>query len=106
MHDHLDAAAIRSKEEIEWLLKVEKSPATLNMRYCIDCKNTIGQVDRPNTNLASEMWVPSQKDIYDAISALSRLGIRAQGDNLHKLLPLSKCAGYFQVPFSIKNGLI
>lgn len=58
MHEHLDAAAIRSKEEIEWLLKVEKSPATLNMRYCIDCKNTIGQVDRTLISLRRCGYLP------------------------------------------------
>ncbi|KIM52913.1 hypothetical protein SCLCIDRAFT_1223308 [Scleroderma citrinum Foug A] len=80
MCDHLDAAAIRSKVEIEWPLK-----------------------GRHNTNLASEMWVPSQKDVYDAISALSRLGIRAQHDDLHKLLPLNLMEAALGI---WRNGLI
>jgi len=123
MHDHLDAAAVRSKEKIEWLLKLEQSPATLNTHYYLDYKNKFlahYRACRHNTNLASEMWVPSQKDVYDAISALSKLGIRAQRDDLHKLLPsdpmeaalgiMASVRGYFQgtscTPFLNKNDLI
>ena len=109
MHDHLDAAAIRSKEKIEWLLKVEKSPATLNTHYYLDYKNKFlahYKASRHNTNLAAGMWVPPENDVLAAIFALSRLRIRAQRDDLHRLLPsdpmeaalgiMASVRGYFQ----------
>ena len=114
MHDHLDAAATRSKERIEWLLKLEQSPATLNKHYYFDYKNkflSYYRSCRHNDTLAEEMsQVPrynyTSDPVQDAISALRKLGIDAQRDDLHKLLPsdpmepalgiMASVRGYFQ----------
>ncbi|KAL4066183.1 P-loop containing nucleoside triphosphate hydrolase protein [Scleroderma citrinum] len=112
MYDHLEAAANRSKEKIDWLLKVEQSPATLNTLYYLDYKNKFlahYKACRHNDKLPSEMWLPSQKDANDAIFALSRLGIHVQRNDLSKLLPsdpmeaalgiMASVRGYFQVVY-------
>ena len=114
MHDHLDAAAVRSKEKIEWLLKLEQSPATLNTHYYLDYKNkflSYYRSCRHNATLAEQMSeghlrIRANDPVQDAISALRRLGINAQRDDLHKLLPsdpmeaalgiMASVRGYFQ----------
>jgi len=116
MHDHLDAAATRSKERIEWLLKLEQSPATLNTHYYFDYKNKFlayYRSCRHNATLAEQMS-DSEASPYryvndpaqDAISALRKLGIDAQREDLNKLLPsdpmeaalgiMASVRGYFQ----------
>lgn len=100
MHDHLKAAESRSKEKIEWLLELEKSPATLNTHYYLDYKNKflsyfrscrhspklaeeVSGAFRPAINRVSDRPDP----VHEAISALSRLGIYARHEDFHKLLP-------------------
>ncbi|KAL4066184.1 P-loop containing nucleoside triphosphate hydrolase protein [Scleroderma citrinum] len=111
MHDHLDAAATRSKEKIEWLLKLEQSLTTLNTYHYLDYKNKFlahYRACRYSDSLASGMW-GSSSDVNDAISALSRLGIHVRRDDLPKLLPsdpmeaalgiMASVRGYFQVAY-------
>ena len=109
MHDHLDAAASRSKEKIEWLLKIEQSPTMINTHYYQDYKNKFlahYRTNRHKTDLASVTWIPFHGDVHSVISALSKLGIHAQASDLHKLLPsdpmeaalniMASVRGYFQ----------
>ena len=101
MHDHLKDAENRSKEKIEWLLELEKSPATLNTHYYLDYKSKFlshFRSCRHSPKLAEEVsgaFRPafgrslerSSDPVHDAISALSRLGIYAKHEDFHKLLP-------------------
>ena len=97
MHDHLKAAESRSKEKIEWLLELEKSPATLNTHYYLDYKSkflSYFRSCRHSPKLAEEVSgvlgpavLCTSDPVHDAISALRRLGIYTKHEDLHKLLP-------------------
>ncbi|KAL4066185.1 P-loop containing nucleoside triphosphate hydrolase protein [Scleroderma citrinum] len=111
MYDHLDAAAARSKDKIEWLLQLESSPATLNTHYYFDYKNKVYayyRAHRRSEKLAQNMSQRSQ-DVNNVISALAQLGISARREDLSKLLPsdpmeaalsiMASVRAYFQVAY-------
>lgn len=90
IYDHLDAAAIRSKDKLDWLLQLESSPATLNTHYYFDYKDKVYayyRAHRRNEKLANNIAQRSQKEVNNVISALSQLGIHARREDLSKLLP-------------------
>ncbi|KAI6119116.1 P-loop containing nucleoside triphosphate hydrolase protein [Pisolithus croceorrhizus] len=39
VHDHLDEAAARAKQKIDWLLQIEGTPATINTHYYTDYRD-------------------------------------------------------------------
>ncbi|KAG9312355.1 P-loop containing nucleoside triphosphate hydrolase protein [Chiua virens] len=109
VHEHLDEAAIRTKSKIQWLLAVEKVPATLNTHYFYDYKNKFlvhYRVCRSDSNLLSKLkridthippsygksrsslsHVPQEDAISKILSGLSEIGIHVKAADLPKLLP-------------------
>ncbi|KAI6095639.1 P-loop containing nucleoside triphosphate hydrolase protein, partial [Pisolithus sp. B1] len=113
VYDHLDEAAARAKQKIDWLLQVEGTPATLNTHYYTDyrdkflahyrgCRET-----NHNTVLAADRH--KVETVNKALSLLNELGISAKVDDLTRLLPadplevalgiMASVRGYFQVAY-------
>lgn len=104
MHDHLDVAAVRSKDKIEWLLQLESSPATLNTHYYFDYKDKVYayyKAHRRSEKLANSIAQRSQ-EVNDIISALSLLGIRARREDLSKLLPSDPMEAALDIMASVR----
>ncbi|KAL4078952.1 P-loop containing nucleoside triphosphate hydrolase protein [Scleroderma yunnanense] len=104
MYDHLDAAAARSKDKIEWLLQLESSPATLNTHYYFDYKNKVYayyRAHRRSEKLAQNMSQRSQ-DVNNVISALAQLGISARREDLSKLLPSDPMEAALSIMASVR----
>ncbi|KAG6329012.1 hypothetical protein ID866_10077, partial [Astraeus odoratus] len=112
MHEHLDKAATRSRERLDWLLQLESSPATFNTHYYFDYKNkflAFYKACRHNENAAQKIWTTKQKGVNEAIAALSAIGIHVQPVDLPKLLPsdpmdpalnvMASVRAYFQVAY-------
>ncbi|KAI6001270.1 P-loop containing nucleoside triphosphate hydrolase protein [Pisolithus albus] len=118
VYDHLDEAAGRTKEKIDWLLQVERAPATLNTHYYTDyrdkflahyrgCResgnNTMSNIRNITTNCHKS------ETVNKALSSLKELGISAEVDDLARLLPsdplevalgiMASVRGYFQVAY-------
>ncbi|KAF9222329.1 hypothetical protein BS17DRAFT_881158 [Gyrodon lividus] len=124
VYDHLDEAAIRTKQKIEWLLELEKAPTTLNTHYYSDYKDKFlayYKGCREDSDLVSKLKsypmgtrapgfkVDAHNSISKVLSGLSEIGMTAKAIDLPKLLPpdpmeaaLNIMAGvraYFQVAF-------
>ncbi|KIJ63510.1 hypothetical protein HYDPIDRAFT_40933 [Hydnomerulius pinastri MD-312] len=122
--DHLDEAAARTKEKIEWLLALEQAPTTLNTHYYSDYKDKFlscykGCWDKGD--LAAKLQTfPSQgiqplavtgyeSSVTKVLSGLSELGITVKASDLPKLLPpdpmeaalniMASVRAYFQVAY-------
>ncbi|KAI6160830.1 P-loop containing nucleoside triphosphate hydrolase protein [Pisolithus thermaeus] len=118
VYDHLDEAAARAKQKIDWLLQIEGTPATLNTRHYTDyrdkflahyrgCRetnhNTVSNIRR----LAADRH--KVETVHKALSSLNELGISAKVDDLSRLLPadplevalgiMASVRGYFQVAY-------
>ncbi|KAI6128075.1 P-loop containing nucleoside triphosphate hydrolase protein [Pisolithus croceorrhizus] len=118
VYDHLDEAAARAKQKIDWLLQIEGTPATLNTHYYTDyrdkflahyrgCReinhNTVSNIRR----LAADRH--KVETVNRALSSLNELGISAKVDDLTRLLPadplevalgiMASVRGYFQVAY-------
>ncbi|KAI6010932.1 hypothetical protein F5J12DRAFT_891438 [Pisolithus orientalis] len=91
-YDHFDRAAARAKEKMDWLLRVERAPATLNTHYYSDYCDKFLAEDYEQRALLAE-----------------RMGISAKVDDLARLLPsnllevasgiMASIQGYFQVAY-------
>ncbi|KIJ13509.1 hypothetical protein PAXINDRAFT_13626 [Paxillus involutus ATCC 200175] len=123
VYDHLDEAATRTKERIEWLLALEQSPTTLNTHYYSDYKDKFlayYKGCRENTDLAmkikayqSGQRLYQRKNESDPITkilaGLSEIGITAKAEDLPRLLPsdpmeaalniMASVRAYFQVAY-------
>ncbi|KIJ13508.1 hypothetical protein PAXINDRAFT_100617 [Paxillus involutus ATCC 200175] len=128
VYDHLDEAAARTKERIEWLLALEQLPTTLNTHYYSDYKDKFlayYKGCRENTDLAARIKkfregnktvsgfqgiVESRLDpITQILASLSEIGITAEAEDLPRLLPsdpmeaalniMSSVRAYFQVAY-------
>ncbi|KAI5982232.1 P-loop containing nucleoside triphosphate hydrolase protein [Pisolithus albus] len=118
VYDHLDEAASRTKEKIDWLLQVERAPATLNTYYYADyrdkflayyrgCREANDSTMSNIRRLATE-WRKADP-VNKALTSLKELGISAEADDLAKLLPadplevalgiMASVRGYFQVAY-------
>ncbi|KAH7929544.1 hypothetical protein BV22DRAFT_1102356 [Leucogyrophana mollusca] len=123
VNEHLDRAAATTKEKIEWLLQLEKSPTTLNDHYYSDYKDKflsfykgllrggddlskkLEDYKAPTSNYSS----PFQIAVAKVTSGLSEMGITAKPTDIPKMLPidpmepaLAIMAGvraYFQVSY-------
>ncbi|EGO00516.1 hypothetical protein SERLA73DRAFT_71538 [Serpula lacrymans var. lacrymans S7.3] len=123
--DHLDSCAKKTRQHIEWLLEVEKSPNTLNVHYYSDYKDKFlsfykgrrNDQSHGNTleNLRSFRSVQGfpttfESAVNKAISGLSDMGISGINPaDLAKLLPvdpmepalviMAGVRAYFQVSY-------
>ncbi|KAG6327681.1 hypothetical protein ID866_11408, partial [Astraeus odoratus] len=90
MQQHLDEAATRSRDRIDWLLQLESSPATSNTHYYFDYKNkflAFYRAYRHNKNAAEKIWTYNQRGVSEVVSALAAIGIHVQPVDFPKLLP-------------------
>ncbi|KIK81251.1 hypothetical protein PAXRUDRAFT_832978 [Paxillus rubicundulus Ve08.2h10] len=128
VYDHLDGAAARTKERIEWLLALEQSPTTLNTHYYSDYKDKFlayYKGFRDNTDLASRIktFQSSNKvvpgfqgaiesrlnPITQILAGLSAIGITVKAEDLPRLLSsdpmeaalniMASVRAYFQVAY-------
>ncbi|KAF8839963.1 hypothetical protein BDN67DRAFT_952527 [Paxillus ammoniavirescens] len=119
VYDHLDEAATRTKERIEWLLALEQLPTTLNTHYYSDYKDKFlayYKGCRENTNLATKTnaYQSGQRTnesdpITKILAGLSEIGITATAEDLPRLLPsdpmeaalniMASVRAYFQVAY-------
>ncbi|KAG6329455.1 hypothetical protein ID866_9634 [Astraeus odoratus] len=112
MFDHLDAAAVRSKDKIEWLLQLESSPATVNTHYYLNYKSKFlifYKGFRHKDGSTPKVWSRSQKGVKEAIMALSQLDIHIKPEDFSKLLPsdpmepalniMASVRAYFQIAY-------
>ncbi|KAI6014111.1 hypothetical protein PISMIDRAFT_109943 [Pisolithus microcarpus 441] len=118
VYDYLDEAADRTKEKIDWLLQVERAPATLNTHYYTDyrdkflahyrgCREADNNTMSNFRNLATD-WHKAET-VNKALSSLKELGISVEVDDLARLLPsdplevalgiMASVRGYFQVAY-------
>ncbi|KAI6040078.1 P-loop containing nucleoside triphosphate hydrolase protein [Pisolithus marmoratus] len=116
--DHLDDAAVRAMERIDWLLQVESTPATLNNQHYADyhdkflayyrsCRGN----NRSTTSNIQRLVAGGFKaeTMNRALSSLTELGISAKADDLVRLLPsdpldvalgiMASVRAYFQVAY-------
>lgn len=88
--DHLEAAAAQTKSKIEWLLKLEKEPATFNTHYYSSYKDKFlahYKAGRDLNSPASTTKTPHDREMKNAIAALATIGYNVTPDDLSKLLP-------------------
>ncbi|KAI6044500.1 P-loop containing nucleoside triphosphate hydrolase protein [Pisolithus marmoratus] len=118
VYDHLDGAAARAMEKIDWLLQVESMPATLHTHYYTDYRdkflayyrgfrgNDHGAMSNIQRAVAGGF---KAETVNKALSSLTELGISAKADDLARLLPsdplevalgiMASVRGYFQVAY-------
>ncbi|KAI6044502.1 P-loop containing nucleoside triphosphate hydrolase protein [Pisolithus marmoratus] len=118
VYDHLDDAAARAKERIDWLLQVESTPATLNTHYYTDYRDKFlayyrGCRDNNHNIMSNIRRLVADRfkadTVNKALSSLKELGISAKADDLARLLPsdplevalgiMASVRGYFQVAY-------
>lgn len=93
VNDHLDVAAEKTKEKIQWLLDLERNPTTLNTHYFSDYKDkflSFYKASRDQTDLAIKLNRDRHmynNSINKVLSGLNEIGISAQANDLPKLLP-------------------
>ena len=94
VHDHLEEAASRTKEKIQWLLELEKNPTTLNTHYYSDYKDKFYayyKVARDDSELGNKLRdggdFTFEFSVNKVLSSLQEIGISAKKDDLPKLLP-------------------
>ncbi|KIJ63497.1 hypothetical protein HYDPIDRAFT_29303 [Hydnomerulius pinastri MD-312] len=117
VNDHLDEAAARTKEKIEWLLALEQAPTTLNTHYYSDYKDKFlsyykGCRDKGDL-VAKLQTFPSQgtqpvavtgyeSSVTKVLSGLSELGITVKASDLPKLLPPDPMEAAFNIMASVR----
>ncbi|KAI6139724.1 P-loop containing nucleoside triphosphate hydrolase protein [Pisolithus tinctorius] len=118
VYDHLDLAAARAKEKIDWLLQVERMPATLNTHCYTDYRDKFlayyrGCRDNNYDLMSNIRKLATDRNrvetVNKALSSLTELGISTQVDDLTRLLPsdplevalgiMASVQGYFQVAY-------
>jgi hypothetical protein len=116
VHDHLDEAANRTKEKIQWLLELEKNPTTLNTHYYSDYKDKFYayyKVARDDSELGNKLRdggdFTFEFSVNKVLSSLQEIGISAKKDDLPKLFSpdlkeaalniMASVRAYFQVAY-------
>ncbi|KAG9308178.1 P-loop containing nucleoside triphosphate hydrolase protein [Chiua virens] len=120
VNDHLDEAAERTKERIQWLLDLEDNPTTLNTHYYSDYKDKFlayYKACRDERDLVTKLQLGRQAKRSDereglistALAGLNNLGITVTAVDLPKLLPpdpiesalniMASVRAYFQVSY-------
>ncbi|KAI6010933.1 P-loop containing nucleoside triphosphate hydrolase protein [Pisolithus orientalis] len=118
VYDHLDLAAARAKEKMDWLLQVERAPATLNTHYYSDYRDKFlayyrGCRDDNRGIMSNIRKLATDRNrvetVNKALSSLKELGISTQVDDLARLIPsdplevalgiMASVRGYFQVAY-------
>lgn len=96
VNDHLDEAAVRTKEKIQRLLALEGNPATLNTHYYADYKDKFiayYKAARDDGDLAAVLCGGRQQSadleysVNIALAKLNEIGLSAKAIDLPKLLP-------------------
>jgi len=103
VHDHLDAAAERTKERIEWIFQLENSPTTLNTHYFSAYRDKFlayYKGPRDTNGLASQLWNPT--GVQKAISSLADIGLNARPEDLPKLLPADPMEAAITIMASVR----
>ncbi|KIJ13510.1 hypothetical protein PAXINDRAFT_80937 [Paxillus involutus ATCC 200175] len=127
VYDHLDEAAARTKQRIEWLLDLEQSPTTLNTHYYSDYKDKFlayYKGCRENTDLISKIKASQSSSkrmsnsrafevvpdpVTKILAGLAEIGITVKAEDLPRLLPsdpmeaalhiMASVRAYFQVAY-------
>ena len=94
-HDHLDEAANRTKERIQWLLDLEQNPTTLNTHYYTDYREKFlahYKAALDDSDLAARLRAETrspglQSSLNVIIAKLNEIGISASAIDLLRLLP-------------------
>ena len=98
VNDHMEEAAKRAKERIEWLLNVEGNPTTFNTHYFSDYKDkflTYYRDARGDNGLMEKLLLGRGKkrsseqeaSLRRALASLNEIGISLQETDLPRLLP-------------------
>ncbi|KAI6167303.1 P-loop containing nucleoside triphosphate hydrolase protein [Pisolithus thermaeus] len=112
VQDHLDNVAARTRDKIEWLVKLENDPQTQNPDYYLHYRDKFAgyyRSCRHNDDLPSRLWGSSNPEVNRVLAGLAQLGISARADALPKLLPsdpmqtgldiMASVRAYFQVSY-------
>ncbi|KAG6382183.1 hypothetical protein JVT61DRAFT_833 [Boletus reticuloceps] len=112
VNDHLDEAAIRTKDRIQWLLELEQNPTTLNTHYYADYRDKFlayYKAAPDHSDLLTMIQQGRSPTINGILSGLNDLGISATPTDLPKLLPadpkeaaltiMASVRAYFQVAY-------
>ena len=110
VYDHLDAAAARTKERIQWLLDLEQLPTTFNTHYYADyrskffahyknCRDKNNLKSRNQTTTDRQVWTDGVKK---ALSALAEIGINSRVEDLPKLLPADPMEAAITIMASVR----
>lgn len=83
VNDHLDEAADRTKEKIQWLVDLEGNPTTLNTHYYSDYKDKFlahYKAALDDSDLATKLRVPRRSSDFElsinkVLSKLNDIGI-------------------------------
>jgi hypothetical protein len=125
--DHIKKCGEKTRTQIEWLLKLEARPATLNEHYYSDYKARwvahfkgwrnndknkplMGAIDSHNSSPSVRLGQPSADAITQVLSALAGIGMSGmKAEDLSKLLPpdpmekalviMAEVRAYFQGTF-------
>ncbi|KAF8434364.1 P-loop containing nucleoside triphosphate hydrolase protein [Boletus edulis BED1] len=112
VNDHLDEAAIRTKDRIQWLLELEQNPTTLNTHYYANYRDKFlayYKAALDDSDLLTKIQQGRSPTINGILSGLNDLGISATLTDLPKLLPadpkdaaltiMASVRAYFQVAY-------
>ncbi|KAL4066187.1 P-loop containing nucleoside triphosphate hydrolase protein [Scleroderma citrinum] len=110
VHDHLDAAASRTKERIHWLLQLEGSPVTLNTHYFSEYRDKfLAYYKGVRDKNGYTSHILKTAGVQKVISSLAEIGLNTQPEDLAKLLPadpmeaaitiMASVRAYFQVAY-------
>ncbi|KAI6014041.1 P-loop containing nucleoside triphosphate hydrolase protein [Pisolithus microcarpus] len=112
VQDHLDQVAARSRDMINWLVKLENDPQTQNPDYYLDYRDKFASYYRScrhNDDLPARLWANGNADVNRVLAGLAQLGINSRVDALPKLLPsdpmqtgldiMASVRAYFQVSY-------
>ena len=108
VNNHLDEAANRTKEKIQWLLHPEQNLPTLNTHYHANYKDkfiTYYKAAWEDSDLLRKLksGLLAGESLNKALSSLNELGMSAKPTDLPKLLPpdpkeniMASVRAYFQ----------
>lgn len=112
VQDHLDQVAARSRDMINWLVKLEDDPQTQNPDYYLNYRDKFAgyyRSCRHNDDLPARLWMNGNADVNRVLAGLAQLGINSRADALPKLLPsdpmqtgldiMASVRAYFQVSY-------
>ncbi|KAI6014082.1 hypothetical protein PISMIDRAFT_212315 [Pisolithus microcarpus 441] len=112
VQDHLDKVAARSRDMIDWLVKLENDPQTQNPDYYLNYRDKFAgyyRSCRHSDDLPARLWMNGNADVNRVLAGLAQLGINSRADALPKLLPsdpmqtgldiMASVRAYFQVSY-------